>query len=70
MIFVLDIVKMNPDHIGVLVLKVMYYQPMRDLVKILMNAKTNHHVEELINNVLILEEALNVSIQHVPRYLQ
>ena len=61
--YVQDIVLMNQDLIGVLVLKDMYCLPMKDLVKILMNVnKGLHLVGDPINIVSILVEASNVLV--------
>ena len=61
--YVQDIVLMNQDLIGVLVLKDMYCLPMKDLVKILTNVnKGLHLVGDPINIVSILVEASNVLV--------
>ena len=64
--YVQDIVLMNQDLIGVLVLKDMYCLPMKDLVKILTNVnKGLHLVGDPINIVSIHVEASNVLVSHL-----
>ena len=53
---------MNPDLTGVPVLKDTFCLPMKDLARILMSAKDNHHVGDPINIVSILAEASNVLV--------
>ena len=61
--YVQDIVLMNQDLIGVLVLKDMFCLPMKDLAKILTNVnKGLHLVGDPINIVSILVEASNVLV--------
>ena len=61
--YVQDIVLMNQDLIGVLVLKDMFCLPTKDLVKILTNVnKGLHLVGDPINIVSILVEASNVLV--------
>ena len=61
--YVQDIVLMNQDLIGVLVLKDMFCPPMKDLARILMNVnKGLHLVGDPINIVSILAEASNVLV--------
>ena len=61
--YVQDIVLMNQDLIGVLVLKDMFCPPMKDLARILMNVnKGLHLVGDPINIVSILVEASNVLV--------
>ena len=61
--YVQDIVLMNQDLIGVLVLKDMFCLPMKDLAKILTNVnKGLHLVGDPINIVSILVEDSNVLV--------
>ena len=64
--YVQDIVLMNQDLIGVLVLKDMFCLLMKDLAKILTNVnKGLHLVGDPINIVSIHVEASNVLVSHL-----